>query len=90
MVITFTRHGVDDYDAWRAVYEGFHERRRGLGAKDEGAVFRTVSNPNEVTVVHEFETLELAEAFVSSPELRERMESAGVRWPADFWIVEED
>lgn len=52
-------------------------------------IFRGVDDPNQVTVVHEFESVEAADQFINSPHLRERMESAGVQWPAELWIVEE-
>jgi hypothetical protein len=48
-----------------------------------------VGDPNDVTVWHDFETAEAAEAFVNSEALREAMEAAGVQGQPDIWITEE-
>jgi hypothetical protein len=38
----------------------------------------TVDNPNDITVTHEFSTVEAAQAFVKSEELKQAMQNAGV------------
>jgi hypothetical protein len=42
------------------------------------AVYQSVDDPNDLTVWHDFETLEAAQEFASSLRLREAMASAGV------------
>ena len=88
MVRMFARHSVDDYGKWRKAYDDFHEERQGMGVTDHG-VFRHVGDSDEVTVHHDFENMAAAEAFVSSPRLRETMEGAGVQGQPDIWIAEE-
>jgi hypothetical protein len=88
MVRLFVRHDVADYDAWRQVYDEFDGPRRGLGVTGD-AVFQSVDNPNDVTVWHDFETAAAAQAFGSSPELRDAMQRAGVQGEPDAWIVTE-
>jgi hypothetical protein len=45
----YIRHDVADYVTWRKVYDGFDAERRGLGVIGH-AVYRSVDNPNDVTV----------------------------------------
>lgn len=69
MVRMFIRHEVADYDTWRAVYDGFD--RGALGVVD-AAVFRSLDGPNDVTVLHDFETAEAAHAFTEAASSRAR------------------
>ena len=47
------------------------------------------ARPHDSTVWHDFETAEAAQAFVSSPELRDAMQRAGVQGEPDAWLVTE-
>jgi hypothetical protein len=89
MVRMFVRHEVVDYPAWRHGYDDFDETRRGMGVTGD-AVFQAVGNPNDVTVWHDFETAEAAEAFISSAALQEAMAGAGVQGQPEIWLTEED
>lgn len=88
MVRLFIRHDVADYDAWRQVYDEFDATRRGMGVTGD-AVFQSIDNPNDVTVWHDFETAEAAQALVSSPELRDAMQRAGVQGQPQTWLATE-
>jgi len=41
-------------------------------------VFRTAGNPNDLTLLIEWDDLELARGYMNSEELRKRMNQAGV------------
>jgi hypothetical protein len=84
----FVRHTVRDYRAWRKVYDAFGKAQRKMGVRRE-AVFRSVANPNDVTVSHDFRNLRAARAFVRSRELKEAMQDAGVRGRPLIWFVKE-
>jgi len=75
MITTAIRHSVTDYGQWKTVYDTFPPT-------SEGAKFarvnRSVDNPNTVTVVAGFDTLELAKAFLDNPNLKAKMTEAGV------------
>ena len=75
MITTAIRHSVKDYGEWKTVYDR-------LTPRSEGAKFarvnRSVEDPNMVTVVAGFDTLELAKAFINSPTLKTRMTEAGI------------
>jgi quinol monooxygenase YgiN len=82
----YIRHDVTDYAAWRKVYDGFDAERRGMGVSGH-AVYRSVDNPNDVTVWHDFKSAEAAKAFASSPNLKGTMQNAGVKGPPSIWFV---
>lgn len=86
MVRMMIRHKVNDYAHWRRGYDGFDEERRGMGVTGD-AVFQAVNDPNDVTVWHDFESMEAAQAFAHSPRLREVMAEAGVASAPDIWYV---
>ena len=86
MARLFVRHRVADYAAWREIYDAFDEERRGLGVTGQ-AVYQSVADPNEVTAWHDFSTPEAAEAFASSPQLRDAMQHAGVQGAPEVWLT---
>jgi hypothetical protein len=86
MVRLFIRHSVDDYEAWRKVYDEFDAQRRPMGVTDD-AVFQAIDNPNEVTLWHDFSSAEAARAFTSSEELKGAMQRAGVQGEPQVWFV---
>jgi hypothetical protein len=86
MVRMFVRHRVDDYTAWRAVYDGFDTQRHELGATGH-AVYQALGDPNDITAWHDFSSREAAESFASSPELREAMQTAGVQGQPEVWFT---
>lgn len=51
-------------------------------------VYRSVADGNDVTVSHDFETLEAARAMVGAERLREVMAKAGVASEPEIWFVE--
>ena len=86
MVRLFIRHDVADYGTWREGYDAFDEKRRGMGVTGD-AVYQAVGNPNDVTVTHDFESEDAAQALVSSSELKGAMENAGVVSEPQIWIT---
>jgi hypothetical protein len=83
----FVRHKVNDYAAWRKAYDNFEATRSGMGASGH-EIFQTADNPNEITAWHDFDSLEKAQAFAGSSELRETMGSAGVVGQPDIWFAD--
>jgi len=88
MVRLFARMNVADFETWRKAYDEFYGERGTLGVTG-AAAFQLVDDPNDVTVWHDFETAEVARAFVSSDALRDVMERAGVQGEPEFWFVTE-
>jgi hypothetical protein len=88
MVRMFIHHRVEDYPQWRRSYDAFDEERRGMGVTDDG-VFCAVENSNDVTVFHDFSTVDEAKAFAGSARLREAMSEAGVLGDPEIWFTEQ-
>jgi hypothetical protein len=86
MTTLFVRHEVGDYGTWRRIYDGFEPTQKALGVLDQ-AVYQSIDDPNDVTVRHEFATLEAAQAFGASPELRAAMHDAGVEGAPTIWFT---
>ncbi len=75
MIVVAVQHPVADYDAWKAVYDEAHPGTFGaLFAR----VNRSVDDPNLVTVVAGFESVEAAKGMTDSPVLKASMDRAGV------------
>ncbi|MCK5366309.1 MAG: antibiotic biosynthesis monooxygenase, partial [Gammaproteobacteria bacterium] len=84
MATLFVRHKVKDFVTWKTAYDAFDEERKTLGVTGQG-VYQSDDNPNEVTLYHEFKSIDSAKAFVDSPRLKEVMEAAGVASAPDIW-----
>lgn len=86
MIVAAIQHPVTDYDKWKAVFDTFPPTAGGaLFAR----VNRSVDDPNLIAVVAGFETLEAAQSFLDNPELKEKMEEAGVAGEPRIEIYEE-
>lgn len=86
MVRMFARHEVADYDAWRKVYDEFDATRSSMGVTGHG-VYRSLDDPNDVTIHHDFESADAAQAFAGSSELENAMRSAGVTSTPTIWFT---
>jgi hypothetical protein len=86
MIRLFVRHDVADFQAWKKVYDEFDSERSGMGVTGH-AVFQSESDPNNVTVVHDFESMETARSFLESARLKEIMGQAGVTGEPNAWFT---
>ncbi len=71
------RHPVADFDAWRVVYNEVAALRDQHGCTGE-RVLCLPTDANDVVAIHDFPTVEQAEAFASDPALKAAMERSGV------------
>jgi hypothetical protein len=86
MATMFVHHKVTDFAAWKQVYEGFMPAAKGMSLTAE-AVYQAADDPNDVTVTHEFPTVEAALAFGASDALHAAMDKAGVVGAPTVWIA---
>lgn len=86
MATLFVRHNVSDFGQWKRAYDEFDAERNSLGVTGDG-VYQADGNPNDVTVYHEFSTMEAAKGFASSPRLKEVMQAAGVQGEPTIWFA---
>jgi quinol monooxygenase YgiN len=85
-VTMFIRHRVADFDTWHRVYREVAPMQRAGGVVSE-AVYQTASDPNDVTVTHDFADEAAARAFSGSQDLKAAMERAGVVEQPTIWIT---
>ena len=82
------RHRVNDYSAWRSVYDSVDGLRQQYGVTGD-EVLVDPSDKEDVIVLHRFPSVEQAEAFAGSAELKEAMGRAGVAGPPRIEIAVE-
>ncbi len=70
------KHTVRDYDTWKKVFDADSPNREVISTG--GKIFRSMENPNEVTVVMHVKHLDSAKAWIADPKLKATMDSAGV------------
>ena len=88
MPYMFVRATVEDYAAFRDVFDDAEEMRQSARSTGE-AVYRSADDRSEVTVQIEFSAVEDAKVLAMSPGLRQAMQKAGVQGPPTIWFVNE-
>lgn len=84
-VLMVVQHPVKDFDAWRNEYDRAQPIRDKYGVTD-ATVFRNADDPNEITGLHWFPSVDAAQAFAADPDLKDAMAKAGVSGPARIEI----
>ncbi len=78
MVNILVHHEIADYPAWKAVFDASLDFRH-LHGERSCRIFHAVGNPNDLTLLFEWENLDQARRFMSSDDLKTRMAKAGVK-----------
>ena len=78
MAITLILHRVNDFDAFLEVYDSVAPMQAAGGVISE-SVHQMAGDPDNVLVIHEFESMETARAFFANPDLKEAMVRGGVK-----------
>ena len=86
MFVLAINHAVADYDKWKAVYDTMPPT---VGGAKFARVNKRVDDPNTVTVVAGFDSLDTLNAFVGDDRLKEVMHEAGVVGEPRIEIYEE-
>ena len=71
------RHKVQDYTAWKGVFDRFAPERR-AGGEISYQIYHLDDDHNEIAVLMEWDTIDKAKAFVASDTVRNAMQEAGV------------
>jgi hypothetical protein len=82
----FVRLEVVQFSEWIKTYDGFAPARKGAGIT-ESTLWQSADDPNDVTIINEFPTIEQARAFATSGELRDAMRNSGLRGPPQVWFA---
>ena len=80
-------HNVEDYDAWRAAYDGLAGFRKQSGVIGD-AVNQEVGRPDRVIVYHQANEMDSLRTLIDSNELKEAMQRGGVSGPPDIRFVQ--
>ncbi len=75
--IMIVQHQVADFEEWKSVFDGGFRTRKSVGEMSFN-VLQSPDDPNAVTVVFEWDTVERAKAFAADPALENGMHAAGV------------
>ncbi len=79
---------VENYEQWKEGYDASLEERKASG-EISYQVYRNADNPNTVTVLSVQESAEKVQAFLDSPDLKARMEAAGITQMGQMFIMEQ-
>ena len=78
MVYINLRVNVADYDKWRLGFDANEPSRKSAGSTGVNQFYRDVNDPNNVTLVLEWEDADKAQAFLNDPRTKASMDEAGV------------
>lgn len=74
---------VKDFEEWQTAFAENDEFRTEHGQRGY-QVYQSVDDPNEVTVIFEWDEEKDPQAFFESKEMRERMDDAGLQGKPDI------
>ena len=77
MAKLLVHHKVQDYSAWRKIFDEDDKNRKQYGSTGF-QVFKSASDPNDLTVIMDWSSVDKAKAFATSDSLKEAMKNAGV------------
>jgi hypothetical protein len=79
---------VRDYDDWKPVFDAGEPVRTRHGCTGH-EIYRGDDDANDLTIMLSFPSREAGEAFLTDPELRQRMDEAGVTAsPRTTWLTQ--
>jgi heme-degrading monooxygenase HmoA len=88
MAYMLVRNRVQDYEAWKSVFDSGDDLRRRYGQKSY-QILRPENGSNEVVGLFEWDSLDNARKYTTSPELKAGMERAGVTGKPEIFFLEE-
>ena len=88
MASMLIQHQVKDFAAWKKVFDSAIDLRTSNGELS-AQVYRDASDPNSITTINKWDSLENAQKFAHSPELKAAMEKAGVEGPPNIYFLNE-
>ena len=86
MVSMLVKSKVKDFQEWKNVYDEAADLRASFGGGAD-QVFQDVSDPNTYFAIIKWDTLENAQKYAGSPDLKAAMEKAGVVGPPSVYFT---
>lgn len=77
MAKLLVHHKVQDYSTWRQIFDEDDRRREEYGSTGS-QVLKSASDPNDLTIIMDWPSVDAAKAFATSDDLKEKMKHAGV------------
>lgn len=88
MPYSLSRLKVEDYAKWKTVFDQLADARKASGGAKKGILLRDADNPNEITILIEWDTLENARKFIQSDVVKNALKKSGaIR--SDFYYLNE-
>lgn len=87
MATVILHHQVTDYDTWRRVFDSAAPFRREHGERS-AEVFRDANDPNRITLVSDYTSLDAARTYFDSDGLKAKMAEAGVAGKPELHFLE--
>jgi heme-degrading monooxygenase HmoA len=88
MAYMLVRHSVEDYEAWKSIFDSNSDLRRRNGEKSY-QILRQDNGSNNLIGLFQWDSLDSARAYAASPELKAAMERAGVTGKPEVLFLEE-
>lgn len=88
MIYAFVTHPVQDFDTWKPVFDSDQPRANAAGIHLVH-LFRSLDNPNNVSMLFTAPSAEALDAFMHNPVLAELMKKAGVLAPPTVELFNE-
>jgi len=88
MAVMLVQHKVKDIANWKKVYDSQAALRASSGELSD-QIYRDISDQNKLTIIFKWSSLENAQKFAQSPELKAAMEKAGVEGPPTITFLNE-
>ncbi len=76
-MIMIVQHQVKDYGEWKKMFDSAIAMRKASG-EISVQVLRDMNDPNNLTLINKWDSMENAQKFVQSPDLQTAMEKGGV------------
>ena len=88
MAYMFVQHSVQDYEAWKSVFDSVGDLRRRSGEKSY-QILRQDNDSNSLIALFQWDNLDNARKYAASPELKAAMERAGVTGKPEISFLKE-
>jgi quinol monooxygenase YgiN len=82
------QHKVKDFANWKKVYDSQAALRASSGELSD-QIYRDASDQNKLILIFKWNSVENAQKFAQSPELKAAMEKAGVEGPPTITFLNE-
>jgi len=88
MVNVIVRHKVQDFERWKGTFDSCLNMRK-AGGELNYRIFHQHNNSNEIVLLFEYSSLEMAQEYMASDYLKKAMADAGVVGPPDILFLDE-